>query len=98
MDGTLRSQGYGKRLLGQILMRAPITVLEIDPLTTEVAHKRLRFYEGMGFSANSWPHAHPTYHAGIADHELIVLSYPQAIDAAYYQRFNDDLRQIVMAL
>ncbi|VFS70414.1 Uncharacterised protein [Kluyvera cryocrescens] len=31
----------------------------------------------------------PTYHAGIADHELIVLSYPQAIDAAQYQRFND---------
>lgn len=98
VDSTLRSQGYGKRLLGRILARAPLTVLEIDPLTTEIAHKRLRFYEGMGFSANPWPHAHPTYHAGIADHELIVLSYPQAIDAAQYQRFNDELRQIVMAL
>ncbi|VFS70410.1 Uncharacterised protein [Kluyvera cryocrescens] len=36
VDSTLRSQGYGKRLLGQILMRAPLTVLEIDPLTTEI--------------------------------------------------------------
>ena len=59
--------------------------------------KRLRFYEGMGFFANPWPHTHPTYHAGIADHELIVLSYPQPIDEAQYQRFNHDLCQIVMA-
>ena len=97
VDGNLRSQGYGKRLLGQILERAPKTILEIDPLTTEIARKRLRFYEGMGFFANPWPHAHPTYHAGIADHELIVLSYPQAIDEAQYQRFNHDLCRIVMA-
>ena len=97
VDCSLRSQGYGKRLLGQILERAPKTILEIDPLTTEIAHKRLRFYESMGFFANPWPHAHPTYHPGIADHELIVLSYPQPIDEAQYQRFNDDLCRIVMA-
>ncbi len=48
VDGSLRSQGYGKRLLGQILERASKTILEIDPLTTAIAHKRLRFYEGMG--------------------------------------------------
>ena len=96
VDGNLRSQGYGKRLLGQILERAPKTILEIDPLTTGIAHKRLRFYEGMGFFANPWPHTHPTYHAGIADHELIVLSYPQPIDEVQYQRFNSDLRDVVM--
>ena len=60
VDSSLRSQGYGKRLLGQILERAPKTILEIDPLTTDIAHKRLRFYESMGFFANPWPHAHPT--------------------------------------
>ncbi|WP_373240635.1 GNAT family N-acetyltransferase [Kluyvera ascorbata] len=96
VDSSLRSQGYGKRLLGQILERAPKTILEIDPLTTEIAHKRLRFYEGMGFVANPWPHTHPTYHVGIADHELIVLSYPQSIDNAQYLRFNADLRHVVM--
>ena len=96
VDSSLRSQGYGKRLLGQILERAPKTILEIDPLTTEIAHKRLRFYEGMGFVANPWPHTHPTYHVGIADHELIVLSYPQSIDNAQYLRFNADLHHVVM--
>lgn len=96
IDDTLRSRGYGKRLLAEILQRAPLTVLEIDPLTSEVAHKRLRFYETMGFCANPWAHRHPTYHQGIADHELIVLSYPQPINEAQYQRFVQDLRLVVM--
>lgn len=52
IDDTLRSRGYGKQLLAQILTRAPLTILEIDPLTTAIAHKRLRFYQSMGFHAN----------------------------------------------
>ena len=96
IDDTLRSRGYGKQLLAQILTRVPLTILEIDPLTSEVAHKRLRFYETMGFCANPWAHRHPTYHQGIADHELIVLSYPQPINEAQYQRFVQDLRLVVM--
>lgn len=96
IDDTLRSRGYGKQLLAEILKREPLTILEIDPLTSEIAHKRLRFYETMGFYANTWSHSHPTYHQGIADHELIVLSYPQPIDEVQYQRFAQDLRQVVM--
>ncbi|MGL5698151.1 MAG: GNAT family N-acetyltransferase [Kluyvera sp.] len=98
VDGALRSKGYGKILLAELLLRAPVTVLEIDPLTTEIAHRRLRFYASMGFAANPWAHAHPTYHQGIADHKLVVLSYPQKIDEAKYQRFNTALRQVVMGL
>lgn len=97
VDGSLRSQGYGQRLLGQLLARCPLMILEIDPLTTEIAHKRLRFYQSMGFVANPYPHRHPTYHPGIADHELIVLSCPQAIDAAQHQHFDRNLRTVVMA-
>lgn len=50
IDDTLRSRGYGKRLLAGILERAPLTILEIDPLTSDIAHKRLRFYETMAFA------------------------------------------------
>ena len=96
IDDTLRSRGYGKQLLAQILTRAPLTILEIDPLTSEIAHKRLRFYQSMGFHANAWAHRHPTYHQGIDDHELLVLSYPQPIDAAQYQQFARDLGREVM--
>jgi hypothetical protein len=37
-----------------------------------------------------WAHRHPTYHQGIADHELMVLSYPQPIN----ERSTSALRRI----
>ncbi|MGU3415651.1 GNAT family N-acetyltransferase [Enterobacteriaceae bacterium C34A] len=97
IDDSLRGQGYGKRLLARLLARNPCTLLEIDPLTTDIARKRLRFYQSMGFVANDYAHTHPSYHDGIANHELIVLSYPQPLAGEAYQRFRKDLHQVVMA-
>lgn len=56
------------------LAQHPQTILEIDPLTTEIASRRLRFYQSLGFVENSYSHAHPSYHSEISDHELVVLS------------------------
>ncbi|MCS3433722.1 GNAT family N-acetyltransferase [Klebsiella sp. BIGb0407] len=97
VNDTLRGQGYGKRMLNQFLLQSPLTILEIDPLTTEIARKRLRFYQSLGFQVNHYSHTHPTYHENLADHQLIVLSYPQQIDSQQYQRFLNDLRHEVMA-
>jgi GNAT superfamily N-acetyltransferase len=96
VNGKLRAQGYGKRMLSQFLHMQPLTILEIDPLTTEIAHKRLRFYQSLGFHENAFAHRHPAYHADTPDHELIVLSYPQAIRDEQYQTFRNDLRTVVM--
>jgi hypothetical protein len=63
--------------------RAPLTILEIDPLTSDIAHKRLRFMKRWAFAP---VRGRMTYHAGIADHALLVLGYPQAVDEAQYRR------------
>ncbi len=97
VNDRLRGQGYGKRMLSQFLQQFPQTILEIDPLTTEIAHKRLHFYQSLGFQVNHFPHSHPTYHGHFADHQLIVLSYPRQIDQQQYQRFFTDLCHEVMA-
>jgi len=97
VNDRLRGQGYGKRMLSQFLQQFPQTILEIDPLTTEIAHKRLHFYQSLGFQINHFPHFHPTYHEHLADHQLIVLSYPRQIDQQQYQRFLTDLCHEVMA-
>ena len=49
IDDTLRSRGYGKQLLAQILTRAPLTILEIDPLTTAIAHNGCAFISRWDF-------------------------------------------------
>jgi hypothetical protein len=93
IDDTLRSRGYGKRLLAGILERAPLTILEIDPLTSDIAHKRLRFYETMGFRASSWPHL-TRYHAGIADHCWCWATLRRLMKRSIGA---EDLRQVVIA-
>lgn len=50
IDDTLRSRGYGKQLLAQILTRAPLTILEIDPLTSEIAHNDCAFISRWDFT------------------------------------------------
>lgn len=92
-----RGQGYGKRMLSQFLQQSPQTILEIDPLSTEIAHKRLRFYQSLGFQINPFTHFHPAYHENIADHELIVLSYPRRLNQHQYHRFFADLCHEVMS-
>ncbi|CNE75908.1 GNAT family N-acetyltransferase [Yersinia nurmii] len=91
-----RSQGYGKRILQQVIRQHPVIILEIDPLTTDIARQRLRFYQRLSFVENSFAHHHPSYHPDIADHELVVLSYPEPISQALYNQFNDELSNIVM--
>ena len=97
VDDALRGQGYGKRMLRQFLEQSPLTVLEIDPLTSDIARKRLCFYQSLGFKINHYPHFHPSYHENLTDHELIVLSYPCQLDQQQYRRFFNDLCCSVMA-
>lgn len=96
VNDRLRSCGYGKSILKQFLTEHPVTLLEIDPPTSEIARRRLRFYQSLGFQLNDVAHYHPSYHRQFPDHLLRVLSYPHVLDNSHYQMFNDDLRQHVM--
>lgn len=72
------------------------TILEIDPLTTEIAVRRKGFYERLGFCANPYGHVHPPYHPDCAGHALIVMSRPAPIGEETYRAFRDYLAHTVM--
>ena len=71
-------------------------ILEIDPLTTDIAVRRKGLYERLGFTVNPFPHMHPPYHDGLAGHALLVLSRPEALEEDAYQAFAQYLRAVVM--
>ena len=71
-------------------------ILEIDPPEDEIAIRRLRFYQSLGFCLNDHDHVHPPYHPDYQGHELRVLSYPNPINLYEYQQFNRMLVARVM--
>lgn len=92
----LRGCGYGRQTLALFADLGKTVILEIDPPVDEVAIKRKRFYESVGYVDNPFYHVHPPYHCDHKGHELVVMSYPEALSEMQYQRFNDYLRATVM--
>ncbi|MCD7935389.1 MAG: GNAT family N-acetyltransferase [Tannerellaceae bacterium] len=92
-----RGRQIGSRLLEDFTGAHSKTVLlEIDPLTTDIACKRLVFYDRNGFHKNEYAHFHPPYHREYPPHELIVLSHGRALTPEEYTTFREDLEEIVM--
>lgn len=97
VDASRRGQGTGRRAMAAIASRFAQLILEIDPPVDEIARRRLAFYQGCGFVANPFAHRHPSYKTQYAPHELVVLSYPQALAGEEYLAFNEGLCREVMA-
>ena len=94
---ALRCGGVGSDLLRDFCRREGQVVLEIDPPVTDIARRRQGFYERLGFCPNPWPHAHPPYRKAFSPHELVVMSWPSALEQGCYDRFYRALAREVMA-
>jgi Acetyltransferase (GNAT) family. len=78
VNDQLRSQGYGKRMLNQLLHMHPLTILEIDPLTTDIAHKRLRFLPGPWLPSECVPTRPPELSSGNGRSSTDCVELPSA--------------------
>lgn len=93
-----RGKGVGSQILKSFKeeMKALPVILEIDPLTSDVARKRCEFYTQLGFVLNDFPHKHPAYREIFEPHELTVLSCPEVLSSKLYQVFATDLRKVIV--
>lgn len=65
---TLRGRSFGSRALQAWADGADTPViLEIDPLTTDIAVRRKGLYERLGFTVNPFPHMHPLITTALPD-------------------------------
>ena len=98
VDPSLRSGGYGSRIMKHLCGSTDKTViLEIEPVVDEPTARRFRFYEKLGFRTNPYRHTQHLYHEDDPrGFMLTVLSCPGTITQPQYDRFDRDLRSIVM--
>lgn len=92
-----RGENIGSSMLNAFAKKVNKTVLlEIDPIENEIAEKRFRFYEKLGYKKNPYNHTHPPYNPVFKPHELIVLSLGKELGEDQYKLFYRDLVNIVM--
>ena len=97
VEPSMRGHGLGTLILAELAKKNKPIILEIDPLTDDVAIRRKGFYERCGYVANGFAHIHPPYQAANHGHALIVMSHPRALSQAEFDTFTVDLREKVMA-
>lgn len=98
VNPQFRGESIGTTVLRNFIeSKQKAVLLEIDPLKSEIAEKRFRFYQKLGFVDNPYTHLHPPYKKGNKPHRLLVLSYPDKIDEELYNSFYDRLKNEVMA-
>ena len=97
VEPSMRGHGLGTLILAELAKKSRPIILEIDPLTDDVAVRRKGFYERCGYVANGFAHIHPPYQAANHGHTLIVMSHPRALSQAEFDTFTVDLREKVMA-
>lgn len=85
-------------LQNMVREKKKLILLEIDPLNTELALKRYRFYRKLGFVENDYPHFHPPYDHRFPAHELLVLSLEKPLEKSLYEKFYRDLCDEIMKI
>ncbi|MDR1455812.1 MAG: GNAT family N-acetyltransferase [Tannerella sp.] len=84
-----RSTGYGSRFLSEWMHESDLPVLlEIEPATDETARRRQRFYHRLGFVDSDIVHYQPPYHRDMPAVRLWLMSWPQPLTQAAYEKFR----------
>lgn len=88
-----RNQGLGGKVLSELLSlnRGKTVCLEVEPPESDIAARRVSFYERNGFYLNSHPYMQPSLSAGRSPVRLMIMTYDRAIDAEEFARLKTTL-------
>lgn len=89
----LRGRGIGAKLAEELKKLAGgLIVLEAEPSEqSDMAERRTRFYERLGFSVNPYDYMQPPISANQPPVPLRILTYPRAVSEKEYLKVRDGL-------
>lgn len=89
VDGNLRGSGIGKKMLAEYLSGSVKPVfLEVEPPENEIAHRRIGFYERLGFRLNDFPYFQPALQKGQEPVPLKIMTYPEPVSEKDFMRYK----------
>jgi ribosomal protein S18 acetylase RimI-like enzyme len=92
VDPAIRGGGLGGKLMAAYIEESEIPVLlEVEPPDTELAGRRIGFYERLGFHLNLFDYVQPPLQKGQQDLPLHIMSYPQLLTEDEFAVFKEVL-------
>lgn len=92
VDPALRNGGVGGRFLDAVIAESnrPV-VLEVEPPETEIARRRIGFYQRHGFFLNDYEYYQPPMRAGQEKLPLLVMTTGAPLSRAQFEKTRDEL-------
>ncbi|GAA0381175.1 GNAT family N-acetyltransferase [Paenibacillus motobuensis] len=92
VDPATRGSGIGGKLMAAYIEESlkPI-LLEVEYPDTEMAQRRIGFYERLGFRLNPFEHVQPPLQKGQPGLPLKIMSYPQILTEEEFALYQEIL-------
>ncbi len=90
----MRKKGLGAYLMDELKKLSdsrPIILEAEPPEQSDIAARRVRFYERLGFVLNSYKYFQPPYSEGEPPLPLCIMSYPNALSREEFLRIRNEL-------
>jgi len=93
---SMRGTGQGSKFLKEFSEKfnKPI-ILEVELPENEVAIKRIKFYERLGYHLNNFPYTQPAYQPESKPVEMFVMSYGTTLSKSDFSAFTKTIKKIV---
>lgn len=96
---SLRGHGLGREVLNLFLRESDIPVfLEVEIPDKDIKHRRIKFYERLGFVLNKHAYFQPSYHVGGEPVPLLIMTYPCEIPESGIQQIYLRYHPVIHAL
>ena len=92
----MRGTGVGSRFLKEFAENSnkPI-ILEVELPETEIAEKRIKFYERLGFVVNQFPYIQPAYQPESNPVDMFVMSYGSSLSKQNFDDYTHKIKKVV---
>ena len=95
----MKGKGIGTELLKKYLSKnKQKIVLEVERPETEIATKRIKFYEKIGFKLNTFDYIQPAYGKDKNQVPMFLMTYPEEINESEFSSIREKLHITVYGL
>ena len=96
VEASHRNEGLGKKMLVELMENKQKTFcLEVEPPETEIARRRIGFYERLGFHLLPFTYEQPAMQTTEKSIPLCLMSYPEELDKGKFNQIKNKLYQNV---